>query len=464
MKTLDVVIVGAGIGGLSAALALAADGHKITVLDSVKEFIEAWILYRRLSATSDVTQVGAGIRVPPNSSHLLRQWGVALDTIKKNISRGNRFVDWKDHKRVLLDVSYADLVHKYGTPYLFLHRADLIDALLQAARKKTDNITIRTESRVVEYDYGKPAVKTEQGDWFTGDFVIAADGIKSSVRAEINSVPIEPRDTGDVAYRIVVPSGPLLEDPETRHLVTEPWATHWIGPEAHAVGYPLRGGEQYNIIIDITHHTDIGEPVREGDWMKATDNAELVGRLKDWCLPVRKLCGLTSEYLKWKLADLEKPLQQWVHPSGKVALLGDSCHPMMPYMAQGAAQAVEDAACLRSAIAAYASDSIPKALTAYQRSRMPRAYYIANNTRVLQEWWHLHEGPGRELRDEMMRRGDETNPMFWADPARKDWLFGFDASKLVDNIQALQIPKMPPMPPASFSVYARSAKDAKASI
>jgi salicylate hydroxylase len=428
---------------------------------SLQRYIKPLSFKARINYLTDAIQVGAGIRVPPNSSRLLRQLGVDLDSIKKEVSHGNRFVDWKDHKRILLAVSFEDFPEKYGTPYYFIHRADLVDALLKAARKNTEHIAIKTSSRVIEYAFDRPAVKTEQGVWFTGDIVISAEGIKSSTRATINGVPLEPRDTGDVAYRIVVPAGPLLEDPETKSLVTEPWATHWIGPEAHAVGYPLRGGELYNIIIDITHNTDMGEPVREGDWKKQADNTELVKRLKDWCLPVRKLCGLTDEYLKWKLADLERPLQRWVHPSGKVALLGDACHPMMPYMAQGAAQAIEDAACLRSVLAAYGHESIPKALRAYETQRAPRANYIAKNTRVLQEWWHLYDGPARDKRDEMMLRDDETNPMFWGYSARKDWLFGLDATKLVDKVEGLQIPKMPPMPPAEVSVYRNLGKDAR---
>lgn len=263
--------------------------------------------------------------MPPNSSRLSIEWGVDLDSIKKETSRGNRFVDWKNN--ILLDCPFGDVKDKYGGPYYFIHRADLIDAFRDAAKKKR-NVTVKTQSKVVEYDFEKPAVKTEQGQWYTGDLLISAEGIKSSVRNAINGAPIEPRDTGDVAYRILVPAEPLLKDPEMRALVTEPWAVHWMGPEGHAVGYPLRGGELFNIIIDVTHRTDLGTPVGEGEWKRQADNTELVKRFKDWCSPVRKLCGLTGEYLKWKLVDFPDPLKRWVHPSGRVVLLGDSSHPM----------------------------------------------------------------------------------------------------------------------------------------
>jgi salicylate hydroxylase len=200
-----------------------------------------------------------------------------------------------------------------------------------------------------------------------------------------------------------------------------------MGPEAHAVGYPLRGGELYNIIIDVTHDTDVGRPVGEGEWRSQADNTELVKRFASWCEPVRKLCSLTGTYLKWRLADFDR-LQRWVHPSGKVAILGDACHPMMPYMAQGAAQATEDAGTLQAVLRAY--DKLPDALQAYQKQRLPRAAYVAKNTRILQEWLHLYDGPERARRDELMKHDTKENPIYWAYKKRKDWLFRYNAQEL----------------------------------
>ena len=355
-------------------------------------------------------------------------------------------MDWKD--KILLDVPFDDVESTYGAPYYFVHRADLINALVDAAQKHK-NIALRTNCRVVEYDFDAPALTTADGDRLSADLIVCADGIKSAVRNAINGTSIEPMDTGDVAYRILVPAAPLLSDPSMRHLVTEPWATHWMGPEGHAVGYPLRQGELYNIIIDITHDTDLGDPVGEDEWKSQADNSELVKRFADWCEPVRKLCGLTGTYLKWKLADFDQ-LSRWVHPSGKVALLGDACHPMMPYMAQGAAQATEDAATLRAALAS--TESIPEALKAYERQRLPRAAYVARNTRVLQEWLHLYDGAERDRRDELMRHDNSDNPMFWGCSKRKDWLFGHDAQKLLMEDE-FEIPKLPPLPSSEASVY-----------
>jgi salicylate hydroxylase len=179
MKDLSVIVVGAGIGGLQAALAFAARGHHVTILEVVDEFRE----------------VGAGIRVPPNSNLLSQSWGVDFSRIKKCKSLGNRFVDWKNN--TLLDVSFMGDEEKYRAPYYFLHRADLVN-LLYTTAKERDNITIRMGSKVAEYDFHMPSVKLASGEWVEGDLIVCCDGIKSAVRDEINGEKCEPIDTGDV--------------------------------------------------------------------------------------------------------------------------------------------------------------------------------------------------------------------------------------------------------------------------
>ena len=301
-------------------------------------------------------------------------------------------------------------------------------------------------TRVASYDYTSPSVTLQSGEILPADLIVCADGIKSAVRDTINGSAIQPMDTGDVAYRILVPTASLLADPEMAWYVHNAWAVHWMGPEGHAVGYPLRGGDLYNVIIDVTHSTDLGAPIGLDEWRSEADNAHLVSRFRDWCSPMRKLCALTGTYLKWKLADFDQ-LEHWVHPAGKVALLGDACHPMMPYMAQGAAQATEDAATLAAALREM--ETIPDALRAYEDQRKPRAAYVARNTRVLQEWLHLYDGPERERRDELAKHDNDENPFFWGCSKRKDWLFGHDATKLGTE----EIPALPPFPAKEASVY-----------
>lgn len=338
---------------------------------------------------------------------------------------------------------------RYGAPYYFLHRADLVNLLARTV-ETNPNIRMRMNSRVAKYYFDTPAITLSDGEVLEADAIVAADGIKSSVRDAINRSPLPPQDTGDVAYRILVPTKPLLDDPEMAYLVNNPWAMHWLGPEGHAVGYPLRGGELYNIIIDVTHSSDLGEPLPdEGQvWKSARSNKELAERFREWCPEVRKLCAMAGDYLKWKLADFDQ-LDHWISSSGKVALLGDSCHPMMPYMAQGAAQATEDAACIASCLRSF--DTVSEALVRYERLRKPRTTYIARNTRVLQEWLHLYDGPARDERDEMMKDDAESNPIYWGWTRRKDWLFEYDASSLEEGNE--EIPTLPPMPSDDVRVY-----------
>lgn len=154
-------------------------------------------------------------------------------------------------------------------------------------------------------------------------------------------------------------------------------------------------------------------------------------------------------FLKWKLADLS-PLNRWVHLSGKVALLGDSAHLMLHYLAQGAAQATKNAGALRAALAHYAS--VPGALKAYEKQRKSRAENITANTRIHQEWLHIYDGPARDERDQRMQMDIPENPVFWAHSTRKDWLFGHDAEKLLREDE-LNVPALPPEPPLGVSVY-----------
>ncbi|KAJ6474521.1 hypothetical protein DFH09DRAFT_1472944 [Mycena vulgaris] len=361
---------------------------------------------------TDFHQVGAGIRVPPNSSHLSLSWGVDLGSVKKEISLGNRSVNW--HGNRLLDCSFDDVEKQYGVPYYFIHRADLINALVSALHAHP-NITLRMDTPVAGYDFDAPAVITSTEECLTADPMICADGIKSAVRSAINGRPIGPGDTGDVAYHIVVPAAPLLADPDMRHLVTNAWAVHWMG---HAVDYPRRSGVLYNVIIDVTRTTERGDPIGLDEWRSEADNAHFVARFADWCPELRKLCALAGTYLKWRLADFAQ-LERSVHPTGRVALLGDACHPMMPYMAQGVAQAKEDAA---------AEDAAALA-PALRCSRRTKRY----------------ASPGRPA--------EFRKPDFLSYSARRDRLFGHDAGLL----SVEPIPKLPPTPHASIHKTLRTS-------
>uniref|UniRef100_A0A060TH41 ARAD1D27984p n=1 Tax=Blastobotrys adeninivorans TaxID=409370 RepID=A0A060TH41_BLAAD len=404
---MKVVIVGAGLGGLASALALSADGHELTVLDSAPQFGE----------------VGAGIRVPPNSSRLLQRWGVNMSNIKKSKSERYHFVRWKDGSTIAEFSFGGDAEDTYGSPYYLVHRADLHKGLLEAAERV--GVKVLPNHEVIEYNMDEPYVKTKDGTTFRGDLVIAADGIKSLARSTFLGKQEQPRDTGDVAYRILIDGKKMREDPELAGLLDHPCTTSWCGPEAHLVGYPIRNEELYNIVVCATCRENDFKP---GDgWVTEGTRNEFVERFASWCPQVTKLTKLSPNFLKWKLFDLPV-LERWVSDTGKGCLLGDSCHPMLPYLAQGAAQCFEDAATLATCIRE--ESDMKSALKKYEKLRIPRTAVIQENTRKHQYILHIDDGEQQRARDLELKKNGASNPVFWGDSDRRQWLFGYDAEKV----------------------------------
>ena len=253
--------------------------------------------------------------------------------------------------------------------------------------------------------------------------VLTCAGIKSLARPQLTGYPDIPRDTGDVAYRILIPASKLLQDADLAPLITTPATTSWCGPGAHIVGYPIRDGELYNIVVCATSQNETTDET----WVVKGDNRELCQRFSSWEPKIQKLCKLTENFMKWRLCDLPV-LTSWVHPSNKVCLLGDSCHPMLPYLAQGAAQAVEDAAALRQCLAR--EPDLGEVLSCYEKVRMPRASLVQAKTREHQYILHIDDGLEQEERDIKMQKNDEKNPVFWGCREQRHWLFSHDAENL----------------------------------
>lgn len=321
----------------------------------------------------------------------------------------------------MVKLPFENIVETHGAPYYLVHRADLHAALLEAAQKA--GVEILNNKRVVSYDFEAPSATTQEDEVFAADLVICADGIKSIARPLMTGLPDIPRDTGDVAYRILIPGEKLLADEDLADLINDPCTTSWCGPEAHVVAYPIRNGEMYNIVVCATSHNETTDEV----WVVKGDNRELCSRFSNWEPRVRKLCALTGEFMKWRLCDLPD-LTRWVHPSGKAVLLGDSCHPMLPYLAQGAAQCFEDAAVLRQCLAL--DIPLKEGMQRYEDIRMPRASLIQAKTREHQHILHIEDGAEQKKRDEKIKINNEQNPIFWGYDDRRKWLFSHDAELL----------------------------------
>ncbi|GFF81823.1 6-hydroxynicotinate 3-monooxygenase [Aspergillus lentulus] len=407
---LEVVIVGLtgiGIGGMAAALALGQRGHHVIVLESAPKLME----------------VGAGIQGSPNMLTLFDRWGVSPLIHAKDVALEYIHVRrWQDGS--LLGTMPVN--KSYGQQVV-VHRADLHNALIEKAIA-LENVQVRVNSTVTRVQFDPPAVTLADGTVVQADVVLAADGIKSSIRDQLlgkdatKAIP-----TGDAAYRIMLPRSAMENDPELKQLIDEPQATRWIGPYRHIIAYPVRNHQLYNIVLLHPDRTDVEE-----SWTTRGSKQMMVDDYRGWDRRVTKLIDLVkdNEVLEWKLCQ-HPPLKTWI--KGRVALLGDACHPMLPYVGQGAAQAVEDAAALGVLLSTISSRrEIPLALAVYERSRKHRAETVQQSGTVNRATLHLPDGPEQQARDDQFRASmnGASNPDKWADLETQKFLWGWDAEKV----------------------------------
>ncbi|KAL2822027.1 hypothetical protein BJX63DRAFT_180519 [Aspergillus granulosus] len=403
---MDIVIVGAGIGGIAAALTLGLRGHRITILESAPKLME----------------VGAGIQVSPNMLRLFDRWGVSPLIHAKDVALEQIHVRrWQDGS--LLGTMP---VNKTFGQQVVIHRADLHNALIEKALE-LENVELRVNSHVTDVDFDSTTVTLANGTVVGADIIIAADGIKSAIRDHLlGDDASKPVATGDAAYRIMLTRSTMEKDPDLKKLIEAPEATRWLGPERHLIAYPVRNHELYNIVL--LHPDRHGV---EESWTTKGSKQRMIDDYEGWDPIVTKLIGLVpdDEVLEWKLC-LHPPLKTWTKDS--VALMGDACHPMLPYVAQGAAQAVEDAAALGIALSKVTSkQEIPLALDAYERSRKIRAETVQQSGSLNRITLHLPDGPEQLSRDEQFKlslTGGE-NPDKWSDRKTQEFLWGWDAEK-----------------------------------
>lgn len=211
----------------------------------------------------------------------------------------------------------------YGAPYLHIHRADYHRILVQEAERL--GVNIQLNSCVKSVDFNKPSVHLANGAEFEADVVIGADGLKSACREALLGHPDPPRLTGDLAYRIVVKAEDMRRCPELVELAETPAINYWMGPDAHAVCYSLKGGDLYNIVLVCPDN--LPELVNTA----AADLREMLDFFENWDPKLKALLGLVQETSKWRLQNSEE-MKTWSHPNGKFALMGDACHATLPYL------------------------------------------------------------------------------------------------------------------------------------
>ncbi len=340
-----ILIAGGGIGGLALSLALAPRAARV------------------LERSSFADESGAGIQLGPNATHALRAIG-ALDAIEPYASRPEALIlfDALSGKRLAAMPLGREIEARYGAPYLTLHRADLHAGLLECCRNH-GSIELNPGFAVtgVEETDASVTVRGRRGQKATGSILIAADGLWSTVRARI-APGAAPRPTGQTAWRALLP-GRGLPAPFDASIVGL-----WLGPGAHLVHYPVRGGKELNLvaIVDGGGAADALDPP---SWNAPADPAALLAQFARWSTAPRSLLEMAQGWRAWSLHKL-RPLRRW--SAGRIALLGDAAHPVLPFLAQGAALAIEDAVTLAHCLEADAGEPA-LAFSRYEALRAARA-------------------------------------------------------------------------------------------
>jgi salicylate hydroxylase len=387
----SIAVVGAGIGGLTAALSLHRAGFDVHVYEQA----------------STVSEVGAGIQVSPNASRVLHGLGLADDLAEMGV----RPLAWHQRRwqdgRTLVRAPLGDaVVEAFGFPQYQMHRADLLATLLRALPAERVHIGRRLVGLT---DHGdRVEARFEDGDTVTADVLVGADGIHSAVRETLFG-PQDARFTGCAAYRGLIPSERLGD------LELEVTSQVWMGPGKHFVHYYVQAERLVNFVAVVEQDSWTRE-----SWTDQGDVAAALAEYDGWHPQVRTILGSVDETFVWALFD-RAPLERW--SVGRVTLLGDACHPMLPFMAQGAAQAVEDAATLTACLQREAD--VSSALELYERLRLPRASKIQGLSAANKIRFHLDDGPEQEKRDAQMASGSTD----WSLKAVA-WVYGHDAADI----------------------------------
>ena len=389
---MNVIIVGAGIGGLVSALCLDAKGHKVKIYE------QAEIL----------SELGAGIQLSPNATKVLNYLGLFKD-LEPYIFEPNsfQFLNFSTGK-VITERKLGKAIKKdFNSPNYDIHRADLQRVLLNKIKVK--NIDIHTNMKVTNVGNNKNSAFIEvDGKEIQADLVIGADGIHSKVSDSLFGKK-EIIYTGNVAWRMLIP---VEELPENLIL---PDTTVWLGPNKHFVTYHVNGGKSLNCVCLVEQDGWLNE-----SWSEKGEIGELKRAYKGWNRTIETLLQHAdpNTLYKWALHD-RLPMKQW--SKGRIVVLGDAAHPMLPFLAQGAAMAIEDGAVLANCIDNF--DEVEEALKYFEKIRKPRTSYVQSAARRNAKVLHL-SGLAAILRNLVM--GYIGNKIF-----KK--LYSYDALSIMNN-------------------------------
>lgn len=380
MAPMKLAVVGGGIAGLTAALALRDRGHEVTLYEAAA----AW------------AEVGAGITLSPNAMRALDAVGVGEQIAATGVEPGTQHISHWQGGQVLLEVDRSKTFETYKARYVYIHRADLHDILVNAALERGVNIELGKRLIDIDCSAEQPRLQFADGESASAELVIGADGLKSQVRQLFD--PVAPHFTGHIAFRALAPASPAIQ-----HLIDQP-GMH-IGPGKMVVRYPLRKGELLNLVFFARQ-----DGWTEDGWSIPATPEELGVLYSDWCEDIQILIGAIQPgtLFKWAI-NAHSPLPSW-NFDNKVTLLGDAAHAMTPFLGQGAATGVEDAVMLTRALES--SSSVAEALRRFQAARHERTSFIqaesnANADRL--------QGEEAEMYGLGNLRNEETLGLFYYD-------------------------------------------------
>ncbi|KIW45522.1 uncharacterized protein PV06_03907 [Exophiala oligosperma] len=432
---LDIVIIGAGLGGLSAAICLARKGHKVKVLER----------------NAGLSEYGAGIQLSPNATRILDSWGLSSEFREYcNLPAWSVARRYNDNAKIGMSSQNPDASEIYGHPYWQIYRPDCQRILADGVRKAGATIEYSSELQKVDAEQGK--VHLMDGRTIEADLVVGADGIRSKTRGFIiGNEKIEPVPLGEFNYRAMIPAEAMLRDEDTAKLMASTETHAWFGPGRFIVGYAISNNRFFNLAMVSPRDDDT--PVTS--WNQPGDIEELRAEFSTFNPLVRKLTGFVEKCAKWTIAEIPE-LSTWSSRSGRTVLLGDAAHAMSPHAAQGAAMAMEDAAVLGELLSRLNSlDDLPCLAGLYERLRKPRVARVATIAKDNGSSWMLPDGPEQVARDDRFRKvtddymrglrevGRELMvaklrvpadmDARWPQPAVMMWLYGYDASEAIQG-------------------------------
>ena len=391
---LPVLVAGGGIGGLAAALALTRHGFAVKVLEQ----------------SPRLGEIGAGIQLGPNAFAAFDALGVGEKARARAVYTDEMVMhDALDETLVARVPTGEAFRRRFGNPYAVIHRADVHMSLLEGAQE-SDRIEVLTSTTVQRVDQDDDGVTVHDtgGNTHRGVALIGADGVKSAVRRQY--VGDGARVSGHVVYRAVVDKAAFPKDLQWNA------ASIWVGPDCHLVHYPLRGGEQYNVVVTFHSRQKEEWSVREGS------REEVQSYFEGICARARQLIDLPKSWKRWATADRD-PVGRWTY--GRATLLGDAAHPTLQYLAQGACMAMEDGVTLGEALRMNNGD-FARAFAHYERSRITRTARVVLSAREMGRIFHA-KGVERLVRNDLWK-GRSQDRFYDA----MEWLYGWKAENCLN--------------------------------